>query len=59
MTFYVGPIAKALDGVDLTWAVGSVVSLVLYLGLVRWSGGSRPNIENNSGSLQPSAAGQA
>lgn len=59
VTFYVGPIAKALDGVDLTWAVGSVVSLVLYLGLVRWSGGSRPNIENNSGPLQPSAAGQA
>lgn len=62
VTFYVGPIAEALDGVDLTWAVGSVVSLVLYLGVIRLMGGrssSGPNAVNTSGSPQPSAVGKA
>ncbi|BBY65880.1 purine-cytosine permease family protein [Mycolicibacterium helvum] len=35
--FFVGSVANKLGGVDLTWAVGSVVSLVLYLGLTRVS----------------------
>lgn len=30
-----GPFAKALDGIDISWAVGSVASFVIYLGLVR------------------------
>jgi len=34
-SFFVGPIAEALHGTDLTWVVGSVVSFVLYLGFIR------------------------
>lgn len=33
--FFVGPIAEALHGTDLTWVVGSVVSFVLYLVFIR------------------------
>jgi NCS1 family nucleobase:cation symporter-1 len=34
-TLYVGPVSAALDGLDLSWIVGSVASLVIYLGLHR------------------------
>ncbi|PZU04291.1 MAG: NCS1 family transporter [Gordonia sp. (in: high G+C Gram-positive bacteria)] len=36
-SFFVGPVAEALDGTDLTWIVGSVVSFVLYLAFTRMS----------------------
>ena len=34
-TLYVGPVATALDGVDLAWVVGLVVPAVAYYGLMR------------------------
>ncbi|WP_264070655.1 purine-cytosine permease family protein [Mycolicibacterium komossense] len=43
--FYVGTVAAWLDGVDLTWLVGSVVSFVLYLGLMRLTASRRVNRE--------------
>jgi NCS1 family nucleobase:cation symporter-1 len=34
-TLYVGPIANALDGIDLAWMVGLVVPAITYYGLMR------------------------
>jgi NCS1 family nucleobase:cation symporter-1 len=34
-TFYTGPVATALGGVDTAWIVGTIATLVIYLGLVR------------------------
>ncbi len=34
-TLYVGPVATALDGVDLAWVVGLIVPAVGYYGLMR------------------------
>lgn len=33
--FYTGPAATAIEGVDLTWVVGTVASVVLYLGFLK------------------------
>ncbi len=32
---YVGPIAKLLDGLDIAWIVGGVVSFLLYIGFAK------------------------
>lgn len=36
-TFYVGPICKALDGADISWALGLIVSAGLYYVLMKQS----------------------
>ncbi|MNH46784.1 hypothetical protein D3C79_1097140 [compost metagenome] len=34
-TLYVGPVANALDGIDLAWVVGLLVPALTYYGLMR------------------------
>ncbi len=34
-TLYTGPIARHIDGIDLSWVVGSLITAPLYLALVR------------------------
>ena len=34
-SFYVGPIAHELDGIDLAWVIGLIVPALLYLGLMK------------------------
>ncbi|MNP62552.1 hypothetical protein D3C76_1578450 [compost metagenome] len=34
-TLYVGPVANALDGVDLAWVVGLLVPALTYYGAMR------------------------
>jgi NCS1 family nucleobase:cation symporter-1 len=35
LTFYVGPIAQALNGVDIAWLVGTVVTFLVYYPLAK------------------------
>lgn len=39
--FYTGPVAVALEGADISWLVGSIVSFCLYLALVKFAGTSQ------------------
>lgn len=39
-TLYVGPVANALDGIDLAWVVGLLVPAITYYGLMRRKGAS-------------------
>ncbi|MNG03842.1 hypothetical protein D3C84_869380 [compost metagenome] len=34
-TLYVGPIAHALDGIDVAWVVGLLVPALVYFGLMK------------------------
>ena len=49
-TFYTGPVATALGGVDTAWIVGTIATLVIYLVLVRVTAG-----KNKAGELSISA----
>ncbi|AGT95440.1 purine-cytosine permease family protein [Rhodococcus qingshengii] len=40
--FFTGPVAAAMNGVDVSWLVGSVASFFLYLALVRLSAKRTP-----------------
>jgi NCS1 family nucleobase:cation symporter-1 len=44
-TFYTGPVATALGGVDTAWIVGTIATLVIYLGLVRAMAGKTKDVE--------------
>ena len=35
-TYYTGPLAKALNGADISWIVGIVVAALLYYGICRF-----------------------
>ncbi len=47
-TFYVGPIASALDGVDLAWIVGLLVPALSYFSLMKLGNRHQPALEQIS-----------